>query len=166
MGGLQKLAVRLTGAMDMVAAATLVFMMFLTVTDVVLRYLGHPFMGAYEVVAFGGAVAIAFAMPRTSLVYHNIAVEFLTDQLGKGVRRWLSLFTRSLGIGLFILLGYGLINKGLELYRGGEVTPGLQVIFYPIAFGLALCAFVESVVLFFLMIREFITGEFAGGGHE
>jgi TRAP-type C4-dicarboxylate transport system permease small subunit len=160
----QQLTNRITKAMDVVAAITLVFMMFLTVSDVALRYLGHPFLGAYETVAFAGAIAIGFAVPRTSMTYHNIAVEVLVELIGPGVRRWFSVFARSLGIALFCLLGYGLAAKGMELYRGGEVTPGLQIIFYPIAFGLALCAFVESFVLIFLMIREFTTLQFSGGG--
>jgi TRAP-type C4-dicarboxylate transport system permease small subunit len=151
----------LAGAMDMVAALTLVAMMALTVADVTLRYLGHPFVGTYEVVAFGGAVAVAFAMPRTSLAYHNIAVEFLTDHVGVNVKRWLSLCTRPLSITFFFLLGWGLTGKGVELYQSGEVTSGLQVIFYPIAFGIAFCCFAECLVLLYLMLHEFVSGEFA-----
>ena len=163
MSGMQKLTDRLTKLMDVVAAATLVFMMLLTVTDVLLRYLGHPFLGAYETVAFGGAVAIAFAVPRTSMTYHNICVDFIVDSMARRIRRWFSLFTRSLGIALFFLIGYGLVAKGIELYKGGEVTPGLQIIFYPIAFGLAFCAFIECFVLLFLMINEFATMRFGEG---
>lgn len=163
---MQKLADRVTRVMNIVAGATLTFMMLLTVTDVVLRYLGHPFLGAYETVAFGGAVAIAFAMPRTALGYGNICVEFVVDSIGSRMRRWFSLFTRSLGIVLFFLMGYGLVVKGVELYRGGEVTPGLQIIFYPIAFGLAFCFFIQCLVLSYLMFREFTAMQFGGGDHH
>jgi TRAP-type C4-dicarboxylate transport system permease small subunit len=160
MKALYRFTKNVTGAMDAVAAVTLGLMMALTVTDVVLRYLGHPFVGTYEVVAFGGAVAVAFGMPRTSLGYHNIAVEFLTDHVGVDTKRWFSLCTRPLSIAFFFLLGWGLTDKGIELYQSGEVTSGLQVIFYPIAFGMAFCAFAECLVLSYLLIHEFLTGKF------
>jgi TRAP-type C4-dicarboxylate transport system permease small subunit len=165
MNGIRRFTDRITKMMDIVAAATLIFMMFLTVTDVALRYAGHPFQGTYEMVAFGGATAIAFAMPRTSMTYQNIAVEVLLNLIGPGIRRWFSMFTRMLGIVLFFILGYGLVGKGLELCTAGEVTPGLQIVFYPIVFGSAFCAFIECLTLFYLMIREFTTLEFAGENH-
>lgn len=156
---------RITKVMDIIAGVVLVFMMFLTVTDVTLRYLGRPFQGAYEIVALGAAIVIAFAMPRTSIAYQNVAVEVVVNLVAPRVRRWFSVFTRLLGILLFIVLGYGLISRGLELCRGGELTPDLQIVFYPVVLGLAFCAFVECLALFCLMIIEFKTMEFKGGNH-
>jgi len=162
---MRNIADHITKVMDIIAGTVLVFMMFLTVADVTLRFLGRPFQGAYEIVALGAAIVIAFALPRTSMVYQNIAVEVVVDRVAPQVRRLFSIFTRVLGILLFIVLGYGLISRGLELYRGGELTPDLQIAFYPVVFGLAFCAFVECLALFCLMISEFTTLEFKGGDH-
>ena len=85
---------RITKVMDIIAGVVLVFMMFLTVTDVTLRYLGRPFQGAYEIVALGAAIVIAFAMPRTSIAYQNVAVEVVVNLVAPRVRRWFSVFTR------------------------------------------------------------------------
>ncbi len=49
--------------------------MLLTVADVVLRLLGRPIVGTYELVALGGAVAIGLSLPLTSWVRGHIYVD-------------------------------------------------------------------------------------------
>ena len=53
--------------MDFVAGAFLVAIMLLTSLDVVLRYLGHPIQGSYDLVSFGAAFVIGFALPLDNL---------------------------------------------------------------------------------------------------
>jgi hypothetical protein len=50
-------------------------------------------------------------------------------------------------MGLFFLIGWNLWQVGLDLRRAGEVSLTLQLPFYPVAFGVALCCFVECLVL-------------------
>jgi hypothetical protein len=49
--------------MGIIAGITLMFVMFLTVLDVILRYFGYPITGVYDLVALGGAIIIGFSMP-------------------------------------------------------------------------------------------------------
>jgi hypothetical protein len=60
---LNKLIAMLSISMLVVAGATLVFVMLLTVLDVVLRYFGHPITGVYDLVALGGSIIIGFSVP-------------------------------------------------------------------------------------------------------
>jgi hypothetical protein len=48
---------------------------------------------------------------------------------------------------LFALLGWNLVRFGLDLRASGEVSPTLQLRFYPVAFGLAAAALLEVAVL-------------------
>jgi len=129
------------------AGIAITFMMLLTVTDVVLRYFRRPITGTYELVAFSGAIVIGFAVPLTTFLKGHMLVDFFILKLPKGIRNSVNIFTRLLGIVLFSLLGWNLIKLGMDLYRTGEVSLTLQLPFYPVAFGVGVCCFVQCIVL-------------------
>ena len=51
-------------------------MMLVTCVDIVLRKLGHPFPGAYDITKMAAAVTISCALPYTTAVKGHVAVEF------------------------------------------------------------------------------------------
>src|SRR5512137_1300465 len=81
-----------------VAGISLVFLMMLTIADVVLRAFGHPIAGTYELVGYAGAVAIACAMPYTSWMRGQVYVDFLLGHLPKTGRLVCHFATRLLAI--------------------------------------------------------------------
>jgi TRAP-type C4-dicarboxylate transport system permease small subunit len=132
--------------MDCVAGAALVLIMLITSTDVVVRYLGHPIPGAYDMVMFGGALVIGFAIPRTSLDRTHIVVDIVTEKLRHG-RVLLELITRVLALALFLLLGWNLTKLGASFARTGDGTLTIGLPLYPIAYALGFCAFAQCLVL-------------------
>ncbi len=147
-------------SLAVIAGIGLTFMMMITVCDVILRYLGKPIPGTYELVAFSGVVVIGFAIAYTSLQKAHVYVDFLIERMPKKSRNALLVFTRLISIGFFAMLGVCLIGDGLSLYQTGEVSPTLKLPFYPIAFGLGVCSFTQCLVLFGEIIRV------AGGQDE
>jgi len=91
---------------------------------------------------------IGFAVPLTTFLKGHVLVDFFVLKFPKGVRNTVHIVTRLLGIGLFSLLGWNLIKLGMDLYRTGEVSLTLQLPFYPVAYGIGLCCFVQCLVLF------------------
>ena len=61
---------------NVIAGISITFIMLLTVMDVILRTFKRPIVGTYEVVAFSGALVIAFAIPLTSWFRGHIFVDF------------------------------------------------------------------------------------------
>ncbi len=59
----------------------------------------------------------------------------------------MTIFTRCLGIGLFLVIASNLIILGMELYNSGEVSPTLHVPFYLVVYGIGICCFVQCLVL-------------------
>lgn len=133
--------------MDWVAAAVLVLIMLITSLDVVLRYLGHPIQGSYDLVTFGAAFVIGFALPRTSWDRMHITVDLVIERI-PGKRAILDVMTRILAISLFVLIGWNFMKLGASFFRTGEGTLTLGLPLYPIAYALGICAIFECLALF------------------
>ena len=69
--------------MDWIGGVVLVFMMLLTVADVILRYIGRPILGTYELVSLAGAVVIGCAMPHTSWGNIHVTVDMMLVKMQK-----------------------------------------------------------------------------------
>ena len=137
----------LSKLLNVLAGVAITFIMFLTVVDVILRSFRRPIVGTYELVAFSGAVVIGFAVPLTTFLKGHVLVDFFVLKFPKTIRNPMHILTRLLGILLFSLLGWNLIKLGMDLYRTGEVSLTLQLPFYPVAYGLGVCCFVQCLVL-------------------
>ena len=133
--------------MDLVAATVLVLIMLLTSLDVVLRYLGYPIQGAYDLVTFGAAFVIGFALPRTSWDRVHITVDILVEKIPEK-RAILDVITRIMAISLFVLIGWNFMKLGGSFLRTEEGTLTLGIPLYPIAYALGFSAFVECLALF------------------
>ncbi len=134
--------------LNLIAGIALTFMMLLTVADIILRFLRRPIVGTYELVAFSGAVVIGFSVPLTSWMRGHVNVDFLILTFSQKTRNVIHILTRCLVIWLFLMIGWNLIKYGMDLYQSGEVSPTLQIPFYPVAYGVGICCFIQCLVLF------------------
>jgi len=141
--------------MDWIGGVILVFMMLLTVADVILRYLGRPVLGTYELVSLSGAVVIGCAMPHTSWGNIHVTVDMMLVKMQKKRQQALQFITRVIGFLLFIIIGVNLFDMGTTLIKTGESTLTLVLPLYPIAYLLAICCFAESLVLLSQIFRLF-----------
>ncbi len=132
---------------NLIAGIALTFMMSLTVADIILRFFRIPIVGTYELVAFSGAVVIGFAVPLTSWMRGHVYVDFFILRFSQKTRNIINTVTRFLGICLFIMIGWNLISYGMDLRKSGEVSITLQMPFYPVAYGVGVCCFIQCLVL-------------------
>jgi hypothetical protein len=58
------------------------------------------------------------------------------------------------------LIGYNLWKYGRDLFVSGEVSLTRQIPFYPIAYGMAICCFIQCLVLICDLFKIF------GGQYE
>jgi TRAP-type C4-dicarboxylate transport system permease small subunit len=133
--------------LNIIAGISLTFLMLLTITDVILRTFRKPVVGTYEVVAFAGAVVIGFSMPLTSWLRAHIFVDFFILKFSQKVRDIFNIATRCLVIVLFFLIGWNMVMYAMDLQKSGEVSLTLQMPFYPVAYGVGVCCFVQCLVL-------------------
>jgi TRAP-type C4-dicarboxylate transport system permease small subunit len=134
--------------MQGIAAIFLTFIIFLTTVDVIMRIFGKPIPGAVEIIAICGGVVVGFTVPITSWMKGHIAVDFVTNALSNQAKNVLIIITRCVGIGLCLIISWNSMKIGTGFWKAGEVSGTLQLPLYPIAYGLAACFFVLSIVLF------------------
>jgi TRAP-type C4-dicarboxylate transport system permease small subunit len=132
--------------LNIIGGAALTFMMFLTVADVLMRAGGHPILGTYEIVGLSLALVIGFGIPKVSMDRGHVFMEFLVERMPSRWRAVMNTFTRILCIILFIIIGYNLFSVGNEFHTSGEVSPTLKLPFFPVAYGVGVCCFIEVLV--------------------
>ena len=141
--------------LNIIAGISLTFLMLLTIADVILRGFKSPVPGTYEMVAFAGAVVIGFSLPRTSWLRAHIFVDFFILKFSQKGRDIFNIATRCVVIVLFFLIGWNLIKFGIDLQKSGEVSLTLQMPFYPIAYGVGVCCFIQCLVMVCDIVKIF-----------
>jgi TRAP-type C4-dicarboxylate transport system permease small subunit len=135
-----------TKVLNIIGGSALTFMMFLTVADVAMRAGGHPILGTYEIVGLALALVIGFGIPKVSMDRGHVYMEFLIDKMPQNWKSIFHTFTRILCIILFLIIGYNLFSVGNEFHTSGEVSPTLKLPFFPVAYGVGVCCFIEILV--------------------
>ncbi len=138
----------ITKFMQVIAGIFLTFMMLLTSADVVMRIFGYPVPGAVEIISICGGVVIGFTVPITSWMKGHISVDFVTNALSPKARAAVDIITRIIGIGLFLVIAWNSLKIGNGFVKGHEVSGTLELPLYPVAYALAGCFFMLSIVLF------------------
>jgi len=144
---------RVSRILGYIGGAALTFMMFLTVADVILRAGGRPILGVYELVALSLAIVIGFTIPKVSLDRGHVYMEILLDKLSKRNKAIMNTLTRILCTFLFVIIGYNLFLIGHEFHTSGEVSSTLKLPFFPIAYFVGVCCFIECFVFLFDVVR-------------
>jgi TRAP-type C4-dicarboxylate transport system permease small subunit len=141
-------------AMSFIAGIILIVMMVLTFADILLRYFGHPILGAYEVVSFLGVAVTSFALPRASLLKTHVYVDLLIDGLPPKPQRILRVITRLLVFLLFLIAAWYFIVMGKNYIQTKTVTMSLKVPFFPVVFGLAASCLAQCLVSLYEIFGE------------
>ena len=144
-----RILLRVSKILNYIGGAALTFMMCLTVADVLLRAVGRPILGTYELVSLTLAIVIGFTIPKVSLDRGHVYMEILLEKLSTRDKAIMNTFTRILGIVLFAIIGYNLLVIGYEFHTSGEVSSTLKLPFYPISYFVGVCCFIECFVFMF-----------------
>jgi TRAP-type C4-dicarboxylate transport system permease small subunit len=157
----QELVSKLSGFLGVIAGATLIFVMLLTVLDVILRYFGYPIIGVYDLVALGGAIVIGFTMPLAAEKRVHVYMEMALQTHSRTSKQILGLITRLIVFGISFLVAWNLVLLGMGFHQTGEVSLTIKIVYYPIAIGLGICFFIQMLVFLVQILQVF-----SGGGNE
>lgn len=144
------------------AGCFLAAMIALTCSNIVLRLVWGPVRGTYELMGYFGAVMMAFALGYTQIRRGHIAVDILVEGFSKKTRRILNGVNCFICTIFFALVAWQIAKYATTLWKTGEVTETLRIIYYPFTYGVALgCAALSLVFL-----TEFLKSAFQKKGDE
>ncbi|GAB4234476.1 MAG: TRAP transporter small permease [Deltaproteobacteria bacterium] len=149
--GLRKLLMAAGGA-------ALLLLVLLATGNVALRIVRAPVGGAYEVVAFLGAIVIAGALGHTQKEKDHIVVEILSERFPPPVKRVLDAFGYAVSAVLFGIVTWRVFAYGLTIQRSGELSETLKVPFHPFVYGVG-AGFAVLVLTLLLDLLGVICGE-------
>jgi TRAP-type C4-dicarboxylate transport system permease small subunit len=140
------LAENLAKLLEYVGIVGLLFMLLVTVVDVIgAKVFLNPLRGGMELVGFGQIVAISCTMAIGLFFNRHISIELLVYRLSGRVQKHINLIVSFLGLILFILLTCYSCAYGLSLKKAGEISSSANIPFYPFAFIIAIGAAAASI---------------------
>ncbi|MBW1780442.1 MAG: TRAP transporter small permease [Deltaproteobacteria bacterium] len=131
-----------------VAGLFLVAMIFLTCANVFLRIVWIPVSGTFELMGYFGAVLTAFALGYTQIKKGHIAVDIVVLGFSKKTQKILNGVNNVICMAFFAVVAWQIAKYAGTLWKTGEVTETLQIIYYPFTYGVAFgCAVLSLVFL-------------------
>ena len=140
-----------------IGAGILSFMMFLTMADVVLRYVfGSPIPGAYEMIQYMMAIVIPFGIVFCAHDKSHVSVEVVFDLLPAKTQRILHCIVSLIVLVLFLLVAWQSVVLLDETYKTGYTSAVLYIPAYPFAGTIALGFAALSLVLMADFLRALL----------
>lgn len=136
-----------------IAGVVLAFMILLTLTDVILRNLGHPITGSMEIIQYGGSIVFGFSIPYATWIGAQVLVDLVTKKLGLKNRRRIEVATRGIGVILFLFIACSFFVYGVDVKRTGELTASFKIPYYPFCFAISLSFLFQSLTVLCDLIK-------------
>lgn len=139
---------RLSRIFANISGAILALMMFLTVSDVILRYFfNRPILGAFELTEFMMVILVFCGLAYNQETQGNIAIDVVVNRLSEKRRRILSVITNLLGLGLFSLMTWRIFVYGLKIFAENQISRELRFPIFPVIFVTAFGSAILCLVL-------------------
>ena len=153
MNVLAKLYRAIMGVLTGIAAGFLSAMMFLIMTDVILRYVfNSPITGSYEIIQYMMAVLISFAVVYCAYKRGHVSVDILFDQLPPKPQSVVACLGSLIVLILFVFIAWENVLYIKEIYDEKLTSTVLYIPTFPVVGAVA----VGFVALCLVMLVEFL----------
>lgn len=134
----------------------LALMMFLTATDVFLRYFfDRPILGSYEISEFMMAALAAVTIGHAAKIDAHVNVDLLYTRLPRRTQYVVSVLTNLICVVFFSLMCWRNIYQSKVLHIANSVSASLSIPEFPFVFVLGI-GFGVTALVFFLKLLESI----------
>ena len=154
---LEKISRILNRTFVLIAGAFMVAMILITCANIFLRIVWMPIKGTFELMGFFGAVATALVLGHTQLKKAHISVDILVNGLSPRIRTVFNGVNYLICMIFFAVLGWQISRLATTLWKTGEVTETLRIVYYPFTYGVAFGCFLLALVLLVDLLKLFFT---------
>lgn len=153
-GTLEKISNVLNKWFVWVGGVALLLMIGIACANMLLRPLGSPLKGAYELVGFLGAMTVAFALGYAQITRSHIAVDILATHYSKLTQRVMNVISSFLCTIFFVLVAWQTAVFATTIWKRGETSETLRIIYHPFVYLVALCCLLLAFVLFIDFLKS------------
>jgi TRAP-type C4-dicarboxylate transport system permease small subunit len=159
MAALEKISQFLNRVLILIAGCFLGGMVVLTCANIFLRIVWKPVMGTFELMGYSGAIVAALALGYTQTRRGHIAVDLVVLGFSKKTQRILNTTNSLICMIFFIMVAWQVAKYATTLWKTGEVTETLQIIYYPFTYSVALGCVILSMVFLIDFVKSVIQRE-------
>jgi TRAP-type C4-dicarboxylate transport system permease small subunit len=154
---LEKISRILNRTFMWIAGAFMAAMILVTCANIFFRIVWVPIKGTFELMGLFGAVATAFVLGYTQLKKAHISVDILVNGFSQRIRTVFNGINYFICMIFFTVLGWQISRLATTIWKTGEVTETLRIIYYPFTYGVALGCFLLALVLLVDFLKLFFT---------
>ena len=147
-------------ALHWVSMVVLLLLMFLTVGDVVGRYLVGlipglgPIPGSFELTEFMLAVIVLTAIGHTQMKDEHISIELLVERFSRRNQAIIDTITNFLSLAMYVLVTWRMIRYAQLLYESHDVSGVLRLPVYPFLVVAAIGTFMFCLAMLSSFLRS------------
>ncbi|UCH23009.1 MAG: TRAP transporter small permease subunit [Deltaproteobacteria bacterium] len=155
----EKITRYLNRGLIFVGGVFLAAMVVLTCANIAARIVWIPIKGTFELMGFFGAVITAFALGYTQFVKGHIAVDVLVNRFSSKTQKITGIINCALCCVFFVMAAWQIAAKATTLWRTGEVTETLRIIYYPFTYAVAVGCAVLALVLVVELFKSVLSNK-------
>jgi len=125
--------------------------------NMLLRPLGTPLTGAYELVGFFGALVVELSLGYAQISRSHISVDILATRYSKRTQRIMNIISSFFCLIFFILVAWQSALYASAIWKRGETSETLRIIYHPFVYVVALCCLLLSLVLLVDFLKSIAT---------
>ena len=154
-GYLEKISTVVNRLLLLVGGIALAGMVFLTCANIFLRAIWTPVKGTYELMGFFGAIVTAFALGYTQMKRGHVGIDLVVNEFSPRIRKILNGINYFICMVFFALASWEIAKWATTLWKTGEITETLRIIYFPFTYGVSLGCAVLSLVLLTDLLKLF-----------
>ena len=143
----EKLTTSTSGVFNWVAGIAVVSMLSISAIDLIgAKLFNRPFAGSIEIIGLLGLLIIIFSLPLTQVMGGHTAVDFFVNRLSKLAQAIIASIVSLMGLFLFAIITWQMIDYGLTIQAAGGVTPIERIPLAPSIYATAACTLLMCFV--------------------
>jgi TRAP-type C4-dicarboxylate transport system permease small subunit len=159
MGFLEKVSNLLNQALIWMAGFFLVIMIVLTCANIFLRIVWTPIKGTFELMGFFGAIVTAFALGYTQMKRGHTGIDVVVNLFSEKTQNIVSGINYFICMIFFAITSWQMARWATVLWRTGEITETLRIVFYPFTYGVAFGCLVLALVMLIDLLKLLVPGK-------
>jgi len=144
---LERISNNLSRWFSWIGGVTLLSLTGIACANMLMRPIGTPITGAYELVGFFGALVVALPLGFAQITRSHISVDILATRYSKRVQRIMNAISSFLCMIFFILVAWQGTVYASAIWKRGETSETLRIIYHPFVYVVSLCCLLLALVL-------------------